>query len=71
MAIVTQKETDKVIIRVKKLVNYFGSKNDILIDVKKWYSIFHNRPEHGALVVLEAEIDKLEKFILGKKLIHS
>jgi hypothetical protein len=65
MAMTTQKEADDVVFRVKKLVDYFGGKNDILIDIKKWYSIFHSRPEHGALVVLEAEIDKLEK-----KLIH-
>lgn len=65
--VATQKEADEVVVRVKKLIDYFGGKNNILINVKKWYTIFHNRPENGALVVLEAEIDKLEKFIL----IHS
>lgn len=56
----TQEEIDSVVERCKLLVNLYGGQSVELVEVRKWYEIFQNLSEHGSLVVLEAEVAKVE-----------
>lgn len=62
MATATQSEADTVMARIQAAIAACGGnpEDKRLADVRKWYQIFRVRPEHGALVVLEAELDKAE-----------
>jgi hypothetical protein len=60
MAFATQEEADSVVARCNQLISIHGAHSDTLAEVRKWYQFFERRPEHGSLVVLEAEITKVE-----------
>ena len=59
MGICTQAQVDAVSSRCSKVVQKYGGRSDTLSTLRKYYQMLHDLPEHGALVMIEAELDKL------------
>jgi hypothetical protein len=60
MGMCTQAEADDVVARCRKAVEEYGGYSDTLETLRKYYQMLHDLPEHGALVMIEAELDRLE-----------
>ena len=59
MGVCTQREIDSVVTRIKKAVEKYGGRSDELIELRKSYAIMERCKEHGALVMVEAELERL------------
>jgi len=58
--ICTQEEVDAVVARCKNAVQQYGGQSEQLANVRKYYEMLHRFPEHGALIALEAELEKMK-----------
>jgi hypothetical protein len=56
----SQIEVDRLVERVKKLVEKHGTNNPVLTEVRKWYKILSRRVDPLAFVVLEKEVENVE-----------
>jgi len=56
-----QTETDNLVARIRLLVVRHGAWSPTLEKIRTWYAIFSRLPEAGSFIVLEKEVEAVEK----------